>query len=218
MKFKDPWGWSKLDVFHQCPRKFHYQFMKKLPTGSSPAMERGAKLHEVCECYVRGWVNELPEELIFWKDALDRLRAIGAAPEQSWGFDKDWNLLKDWFQPSTWLRAKSDTYYEDPTDGLVVVDYKSGKYKIPPDGQKKLYALCAYHARGKPKFVTAEYWFLDQNTTHSVVYTEAELLVFQEEFEQDAAQLYAEEQWQTAPSMECRWCPFSRSKGGPCEY
>ena len=30
-KFSDPWGFSKLDCYRDCPQKFFYQFIKKMP-------------------------------------------------------------------------------------------------------------------------------------------------------------------------------------------
>ena len=100
-RFTDAWGYSKLNTFQECPQKFEFQFIKKLPSGSSPAMERGQKIHEGIEAYCNGWSKELPPEALEWQEAFDGLKQKTFKAEAGWGFDKDWNLLPDWFGKNT---------------------------------------------------------------------------------------------------------------------
>ena len=99
--FKDAWGFSKLDTYRTCPAKFKFQFIDKLPSGSSPAMERGTKMHQNIESYLNGWVTTLIPEVISWKEAIDALKEKDFKAEQALGFDKNWNLLPDWFGKQT---------------------------------------------------------------------------------------------------------------------
>ena len=130
MKFTDAWGFSKLDTYRACPAKFAFQYIKKLPSPGSPAMERGSKMHENIESYLNGWVQELMPEVMAWKDSLDELKEKDFKAEQALGFDKDWNKLPDWFHKSTWLRVKMDASYVEGDKGSAI-DFKSGKYRVP---------------------------------------------------------------------------------------
>ena len=72
-KFTDPVGFSKLDSYRECPQKFHFQFVQKLPQPGSPAMERGSRMHESCEMYLNGWAENLIEEVADVERSAGRL-------------------------------------------------------------------------------------------------------------------------------------------------
>ena len=219
MRFTQPWGFSKLDSYRACPAKFKYQYVDKIPVKmSSPAMERGAKLHEAIEAYLNGWLTTLPTELADWKEALDDLKATNFKGEQALGFDKDWNMLSDWFHPKTWLRVKMDAYHFVGTEELVVIDFKSGTYRVPSTDQVELYAVAGHALAPVVKTVKAQFWFLDTQDVYSKDYTAEELVKLRKKYETESNVLYTDEIWQPTPSLECRWCPFSKTKNGLCKY
>jgi CRISPR/Cas system-associated exonuclease Cas4 (RecB family) len=213
--YKDPWGYSKLACYLNCPQQFKFQFIDKLDTGSSAAMERGADLHKSCEAYLNGWDKELAPELSYWRDQLDAIIKKGAIAERAWGFDKQWELLPNWFHTDTWLRAKSDAHYVDG-ETLVVIDFKSGKFKVPPIEQIELYAICAAAVYPMAKAVRAEFWFLDQGKVYEVSYTVPHLEVLRNKYVDMVAPIYADKTWEANPSRDCAWCSYSKTKGGPC--
>lgn len=218
IKFEDAWGFSKLDVYRTCPRKFKYQFIDKLPTGSSPAMERGAKVHDGLEGYLNGW-TALPPEASAWATQMDELKSHPTVKgEQALGFNKDWSLRKDWYGKECWLRVKMDAYYFD-ADRLVVIDYKTGKYRTPSTDQVALYSAAGLTLAPHVREVVAEFWYIDQDSKkYTKTYTKDEALALRPKFEAEAQKIYEEEEWPMRPSAECRWCPFSKSKGGPCDF
>lgn len=216
-KFKDAIGFSKLDCYRACPQKFKYQFIDKIPTKGSPAMERGSKIHDDAEAYLRGWITALPEPLCDWQEEFDALRDAKCLPEQAWGFNRQWELLDNWMHPDTWLRAKSDAHYVQ-NDVLIIIDFKTGKFRIPSTEQIELYAICGSAVYPHLERVTAEFWFVDADSVHSVQYTREHLLELRKKYENYFAPIYTDETWKPAPSRECKWCDFSNSKSGPCQY
>lgn len=217
MKYKDPWGYSKLETFEKCPQKFKFQFMDKLPQPGSPAMERGSKMHENIESYLNGWVPSLIPECQSFQQAIAGLKDGKFQAEQAIGLDKDWHKLPDWFHMSTWLRAKADAMYLQG-NVLIVVDFKSGKYRIPSTDQVELYAIVGGALYPEVEQVTAEYWYLDTGEVYSKDYTQDELKALRKKFEARVVPMYTNETWNPQPSTECRWCPYSKTKGGKCQY
>jgi PD-(D/E)XK nuclease superfamily len=215
--FKDPWGFSKLDSYRDCPAKFKYQFIDKLSQPSSPAMERGGKMHEVIENYLNGWIPDLPANLGNWQEPLDALKKEDFKAEQALGIDNAWKLLPNWFHSTTWLRSKADAMYTK-CDQLVVIDFKSGKYRIPSTEQIELYAIVGLSVYPDIEKIKAEFWFLDTGEVYSRDYTRAELVGLRSKYEGYAAKLYTETNWKPAPSVNCRWCAYSKTKGGPCAF
>jgi hypothetical protein len=219
INFVEPWGYSKLDVFRTCPAKFKYQFIDKRPQDSSPAMERGDKMHKNIESYLKDWTNELIEENSEWKIHFDELKKEDFRGEQALGLDKNWKVLKNWFGKDVWVRIKMDAYYLDPVENaVVVIDFKSGKYRVPSTDQIELYAIAGLSLFPDIPKVRAEFWFLDQMETYMKTYTAEQLVELRKKYENDSAAIYTEQAWSPTPSMECRWCSYSKHKGGPCQY
>lgn len=215
--YKEPWGFSKLDVFQTCKAKFKYQFIDKLPQASSPAMARGQAMHENIESYLNGWTSTLLAENLNFKPEIDALRTKNYVAEQALGFDSGWNKLASWFEKTTWLRVKMDARVRED-DTVTTIDFKSGKYRIPSTEQIELYAVvCPSLEPGATKFVS-EFWFLDIGDVYRQSYTLEQVLALRKKYEDYAAQLYATAVWEPQPSNECRWCPYSKTKGGPCKY
>ena len=217
IKFKEPWGFSKLDCFRACKAKFRYQFIDKLPQPGSKAMERGDKIHKGIESYLNGWKKDLPPEALEWKEEIDRLKASDFKGEQAIGLDKDWKHLPSWFAPTTWVRIKMDSYYIENDTGYAI-DFKTGKYRIPSSDQVELYAIGMLSIAPYVNKVHAQMWFIDTGDMYEKVYTKDQLIQLRSKYQGEAAVMYTEEQWEPEPSEECRYCPYSRTKNGPCKY
>ena len=216
-QFDQPWGFSKLDTYRDCPKKFFFQFIRKIPQPGSPAMERGSKLHEAIEMYLNGWAQELPPELENWKMPLDLIKGKDFQAEQAIGLDKSWKPLVDWFQKDTWLRAKMDAKYKEGPI-LTVIDFKSGKYRVPSTEQVELYAVVGGALNPECEKVIAEFWFLDSGDVYSRTYGRDELEKLRAKYEKAVAPLYADTTWIERPGAACRWCSYSKTKGGGCKY
>jgi hypothetical protein len=215
--FTGAWGFSKLDKYRECPAKFYYEFIKKMPSKGSPAMERGQKMHENIESYLNGWVTELMPEVAAWKEALDALRQKDFKAEQALGFASDWSKLPDWFGPKTWLRVKMDASYKEGARGTAI-DFKSGKYRIPSTEQIELYGIGLHAANPELEEVDTEFWFLDTGEVYKRTYPAAQLLTLRKKYERYVEPLYKDEVFAPTPSNDCRWCNFSKTKNGPCKY
>lgn len=215
--FNQPWGFSKLDTYRACPKQFFFQYVEKRPSPSNAAMERGGKLHENIEMYLNGWTPKLLPEIASWQEALDALKTKNFQAEQALGFSKAWALLPDWFHRDTWLRAKMDAKYLEG-DKLTVIDFKSGKYRVPSQDQVELYAVVGSAMHPEANTIIAEFWFLDTGDIYTRAYTKEELIKLRTKYEQASAPLYTDVVWEAEPSAACRYCTYSRTKGGPCKY
>jgi hypothetical protein len=217
MPYTDPIGFSKLDVFRECPQKFKFQFIDKLPQPSSPALERGGAVHANIEEYLNGWTTELKEPADNWKEAIDALKTKDFRGEQPIGISRDWRRLDNWFHPETWLRVKMDAYYIEHPE-ITVVDFKTGKFRIPSTEQVELYALAGLSICPTIESAIAEMWYLDTGDVYKKVYTRDELIKLRAKYEQEFDKLSSNEVWKPTPSSNCRWCPYTKTKGGPCQY
>src|SRR5688572_31029351 len=97
------WSFSRWSTYEQCPLKAKFQFIDRLKTASSPALEKGLAFHNAAESYLRGQVKTVPVLLKTFKKELQELRKAKAEPEVEWCFDKDWRAVS-WFHKDAWLR------------------------------------------------------------------------------------------------------------------
>lgn len=218
--FKDPWGWTKLDVYRGCPQQFKYKFIDKRREPESPAMKRGGEIDKAIESYLNGWTDQIigftPSEV--WAERLAKLRNVKPMTQAAWGVSADWRPLPNWFHPETRLRAKSDVFYLKD-DSLILIDIKTGKYRVPSKDQVELYSIVGHCFHPEVKRVLAQFWFVDQDSVpHVEVYSPKKLLALRAKYDTEAAKLYNDRRFNPTPGEPCRWCSFSRQKGGPCKY
>jgi hypothetical protein len=219
-KFKDAWGWSKLDTYRACPQKFKFQFIDKIKDTGSAAMDRGSKIHADIESYLNGW-GAFPESADQFRAALEELKTKDFKAEAAWGFDDQWGLLPDWFGKTTWFRSKLDArYLLESGAHLTCIDFKTGKYRAPSPDQIELYALAGFAAYPDVRVVDTEFWFIDTGEVLSRTYTrDADFERLKAKYAIEVSQgMYADEAFTPTPSNSCRWCQHSKTKGGKCQF
>lgn len=211
------WSYSRYSCYNECPAKAKYKFIDKLPEPPAPAMERGDKIHKMAEAYTKGWESRLPAELKLFKDQFKELKASKPIVEETWAFTKDWNQTtwNDWNNCA--VRIKVDAACLDE-DTLYVIDHKTGKKRDGYEEQLSLYAL-----GGMLKFphvvkVETQLWYLDSGDQVEMSYSVGDMKKLQTGWDKKVKPLLSDTKFNPRPSNACRFCTFSKSKGGPCKY
>lgn len=194
----------------------------------APPLARGTMLHSEAENYITGrrGQDEMHQDLEPVKTWLAAYR-LGykknlVRVEQEIAVDVHWNQV-EWFSPKAWLRTKIDVQDMRKKTTWEVVDWKTGKYK--PDGeysdQLNIYATAVLSVFEQPKVVMSKLIFIDAGK--DVVRPEGKvtrkvLAEAQARWEARVKPMFADETFVARPGGYCRWCPYSKNKGGPCEY
>lgn len=215
------WSYSRLSVFERCPKQYYYSSIKKIKTPQHPAAERGTRIHEAAERYIKGEDGIFPKDLLMFKDAFEDLQKMykegTVVVEEDWAFDIDWKPT-GWSEKNTWGRYKIDAYVKKD-DKTTVIDFKTGRYagnEKAHEGQCALYAVATSYKFPKAKEIQAELWYLDHGkiTRHS--YTIEELEIRKKDFHDRALALCTATKYEATPSFyACRWCYFG--KEGICK-
>ena len=99
------WSYSRLSCFEKCPKQAEFKFVKKLKEPGSPAMDRGKHIHKLCEEYIRGFHQEIPEEIKGLEDNFKELKELHERGhvlcEEDWAWDNEWQQT-GWFDYNTW--------------------------------------------------------------------------------------------------------------------
>lgn len=220
------WSHSKLSDFDKCKRMFWLKHDQKIPEPPRPlpagktehANDRGTRVHDNCEGYVRGEHDALtPEADKHFGLQLDLMRTLYAdglvSLEGEWGMDSEWETTS-W--KGAWLRLKLDAMVMVDKTHAIVVDYKTGRKfgnEVKHAEQLQLYQLVTFLRYPFLEKVTAELWYLDQNETTSVTYTRAQGLRFKDGFNRRGIAALSAISFPPASNIHsCKWCSFKNTE------
>lgn len=225
------WSYSRLGVFEQCKFRAKLQYVDKIPEPARPlpegktehANDRGTRVHEAAEIFVRGGVELLPE-LAKFESEFQRLRDLHARGQVSlegeWAFDNQWNPA-GWNDPRTWLRLKLDAMVRLSETHAVVIDYKTGRLKgneVKHAEQGQLYQLATFLRYPDIQTVDVEFWYTDLDELTRVTYTRAQGMRFLKSFELRGNAITDCLDFPPNPNMfSCKWCPYGPEGTGHCE-
>lgn len=217
------WSYSRLSTYEKCALQAKLKYIDKLPEPPSDALERGTEVHDVLAQYLRGDRPESAEILgwAYFGSLLIDLRALEPMVEQEWGYTRAWTPT-GWFSKDTWFRSKLDASLVYGDDTGDVIDFKTGKpYPQDTAKQAELYAISMVRRYAGMTHVTVRFWYVDpQQKGAEEVYRfsrdQAEAAI--PKWEKKAERMLSDEIMAPRPGEHCKWCPFAKSKGGPCRY
>ena len=165
------WSYSALKTFETCPYRTYISKVKKVREDFGPAAERGTRIHDEAEKYVRHELGELPDSLKKFAKKFSELKDLfteaKVETEGEWGFTLSWEPT-GWLSPDTWARVKLDALVHEDETSARVIDYKTGKQignEIAHSQQALIYAIATFFRFPDLESVNTELWYLDHGTT-----------------------------------------------------
>lgn len=228
------WSFSAWKMYYECPLRYKLTRIEKRPTTRGPALIRGDVIHQEGERYLKAG-GRVPKSYALFDREMRELRRRKALSEASWAFDVGWREV-EWFSPVVWVRVKLDTCYisQDNLDygptTAHVIDFKTGRIYEGYGTQLELYAVAAFLKYQDVERVAPAFWFLDrgeivggpQETLHlpdvRSYYEREELPQLQRTWQRRAQPMLKDRSFAPASGAHCRWCDFSKAKGGPCRF
>lgn len=225
------WSFSRLLDFEACPYLAKLKIIDKIPEPerelrpgqTEHANDRGSRIHDECEQFVRG-KGEMPKEMKHFEAELrslrERFKTGVVSLEEEWGFDKNWQPT-DW--KVAWLRLKLDVCAQLTKEHVAVIDYKTGKRfgnEIKHGEQLQLYALSVFLRMPMVEHVTAELWYPDVNDLASLDIVRPMGLRFLKPFDKRGRKMTEATEFKPNPNAHsCRYCPYHPARGsGHCEF
>ncbi|TXH45785.1 MAG: PD-(D/E)XK nuclease family protein [Desulfurellales bacterium] len=219
------WSFSSLMIYETCAYRFKLEKIDRLPKLPLPPdnpLERGSRIHERLEHFVRGTgaMDTEAKQISEFHNALDHMQMLYSDGkvelEGDWLFDTDWNVCD---KKDVWLWSKLDFFVRDGNHGIVG-DYKTGRsqYKaVEHVQQMQLYAAAAALRYPDIERLTVELWYLDEGHVRPLEFTQEQALTFVGRFDARAKKIFDEKLWRPNPSRDtCRYCPYSPRGTGAC--
>lgn len=222
------WSFSRWTKWATCPLQFKLSTIDRLPEEKGPALVRGQEVHNEAEEYVKAArkprmvpasLETFTDEFVELRD-LKRAAGVEVLPENELAFDRNW-APTSWFDRRTWVRIKIDALVRFVGKRRTrVIDYKTGRLKEQSeyDEQVELYALAAFDADPELQTVQTELWFLDHGVLYENDHDRDDADGIRAKWEERVTPMMADRRFDPTPGNHCRWCSFSKAKGGPCRY
>lgn len=206
------WSYSSLSTYEECPAKWKYSYIDKLESPPSPAMERGTRLHSMCETVLNNHALETPAELNGIAAVLERLKANSAQSEKAWRLNSEWTPVAE----KSWVLGIIDVHFFK--DGaLHVYDFKSGKPYASHKKQLELYALIGLQTYPDVERVECGAIYIDTGKIgYRRTMERAEAPSMKEAWTERAMRLFADEELLPKRGSGCYWCNYKDIAGGPC--
>jgi len=221
----DAWSYSRYDMYQQCPQKFKFSVIDKLATPPSDAMDRGRQIHKLAEKHLLNPdpAAPTPPELNLFTPLFDWLRTsnLNLMVEQQWAFTKDWRVT-GWFAKSppmnkAWYRGVVDAAVNYGDGEMLLIDHKTGKMYDTNEDQIELFAMTGFLRFPDVKKVEARLWYLDSGDEVVRNYSRDNLPAQITKWETAIGPMFNDTIFAPRPNNLCKYCPFSRTQGGPCK-
>lgn len=223
------WSFTRWSDWAECPQRAAFVHLDKLERkaieagkmAKSPALERGARIDELTEKFLKGTIKLLPAEL---KPAAAELKEMKKAKvkiiQDSWGFDANWNPVSSTDWDNCRLRIKID-FGDKRGTHLSITDTKTGQFRDDMNAkyelQLELYVAGAFAQLPDLKTADARLLYTDHNivypdSSEMQTYTRREGELMQKAWDKRVKPMKADKTFKPRPGSYCQWCPF-RSGG-----
>lgn len=222
------WSFSSLMDFERCK---YYTFLKrvqKIPEPERPlppgklehANDRGSRIHDSAEMFVRGKAKFSPDLRAFESEfrAMQGMFDQGKVSlEGEWGMNNQWEPA-EW--KAAWLRLKLDALVFKSETEAVAVDYKTGRKfgnEVKHSEQVQLYQLVTFLRYPKLETVHTELWYLDQNEITSMTFQRHQGLRFRQKWDMRAKKMVEATDFPPNANMfTCKYCMYGPKGSGVC--
>jgi hypothetical protein len=154
--------------------------------------------------------------------------------EMQVNLDRNWKILPPGWSPRIWLIVKLDVYQLLVKNIARVIDWKTGgidkRSGKPRDDEKyaeqlEIYSVAVLSVFPEVARTSSELCFVDTAHEHDPVVKMAsgdierkDLAKRQKAWEKRVLPIMSDTTFAPRANDKCRWCSFSKGKGGPCRY
>lgn len=209
-------SFSRLKTYDQCPAKYKFAYIDKIPQPSGPAAERGKMIHAEIEELVKGGLPLFSEITEYLEPKILDWRNKDAQAEMEFAVDKKWNEVP-YDSPDAMFRGVIDLYYEQD-NVATVLDHKTGKERDYTD-QLIAYATVIFSIKPHIDNILPVIEFIDKKkTVNYKPFDNKALRTMQMDLEFQFLRIEQDTIFAPNPGYLCNYCHYRKNNGGPCKW
>ena len=228
-----PYTHSRIQNYKNCPRQFYYDQVQKLPKEFKPsvALDRGTLIHlifehhkdltkiktsrdfkqiierkllskeQIKECFsiYDNFMNSKVGKSLFSRKQLFAEMSLGLTDNLDiTAFGKD-NFLRGYIDAAV-VDEKSDT--------LIVIDYKTGRYKEQQDFSQLLWYSIGLFSKMPSDKILMVYAFVEHNKINKQVLHRKDIEKYKRALYDTVDKIEIDELWKKNETGLCDWCVF----------
>jgi len=215
-----PHSYSEYSTYKQCAAKHNYAYnmdFPRVPIG--PAGQRGTQVHDTVEQFMLGKTDQLDKSIHekYGQWLYGMRNNYECIPELRFSFDVHWNPVP-WDDEDCFVRGFFDLHVD--ADGeIIIYEWKTGKVYDTHVDQRFLYGFIGLLLHEDRKEITVHGVYFDQKENPPVeVYRRVNINFMKQEWQARFSQIEQDEIHAPNPSFLCKYCQFSKSNNGPCQF
>jgi hypothetical protein len=239
------WSFSQWENYNQCPQKWKFQSVLKLPRApSGPAAARGLDMHDRCDKYITGHIDVT--ELQYGTPAMrfgDKKPAVIASKyipvldayknhpngdrstERKVAFDGEWYCCSPKSKFVSCIAVLDAHRYggergspDNESKILRIGEWKSGKPKDTHADQRHLYTMFGLRLWMAYRVETTTYYLEDTAPPARLVAEAPAFDKMKVKWQTRIELMQKDEMCAPRPGEHCNWCDYAKRKGGPCQF
>lgn len=211
------WSLTSLQTFEQCGKKYFLKYVEKIPEVRNQFASRGVDLHKIIESQFGAVAEPLPPDLTHYAQFFDNLQKYECRPEHKLALTKTWEACA-WDSPDVWWRGVIDLLVLPTEEVAYVYDWKTGKIYPDHDDQKEIYSIAVGCHFPNLREVRAIHVYVDLGRNKEKHFHVDQLLALRDRWVRRALAPETAVEFIPNPTFKCRYCSYSREKGGPCPF
>ena len=213
-------SYSGLGSYNKCPSQFKRRYITKEQGAgyvSAPAAERGTRLHKSVEDLINGKIDRLPEEINQYTQFFLNLREQGAIAEKKFCLTQNWQFTDFEDHENGMIRGMIDVTLPDPEEKEhTVYELKTGKEYDDHPQQRNLYGMVELMAYPKVEKVRVIGVYMDLNLNRETTYYQNMIESYRYLWLRKINKVQPPQPYPMRPGWYCKFCPYSKGKGGLC--
>ena len=226
-----PYSFSRINTYNQCPRKFKFQYIDKLGVFTpSKALDRGKLIHSLLEhngdlnkvMKTSDWAQIRNNKVLTKDDIKEAIETYNTFKNSKIGkwidsktqmfnelaiaMDKHLDI-QDYNADNVLFRGYIDKVIRDE-DTLILIDYKTGKYKPDmPWDQLMYYGIALFNSMPFDKIIMLNV-FVDHQKVNKQILRREDQKKYQKTLITNIAEIEKDTEFKKIETKLCEYCDF----------
>lgn len=203
-------SFSKISTYKECPLKYKYRYIDKIPSKPSVHLIKGSKVHKLLENYENSTAGEYSEIVRNFAESElgQEILSKPSIREHKIKLNADLRANDELKKHETRFIGFIDRINVD--GGVDLIDFKTGKYKEPK--YQDFEQLILYSLYMFDKFDICEiklrFVYVEHNIENTLIFKRESADFYRTQLKADIEKIENDSEFKKCPGPLCPWCDY----------